>query len=145
MVVPPSNPHRGVLRDRPAVIVLNGKLHNELPDVAEVPSLVNHALQRLNAAIESGAARSDPTGVASDVASRLLAAHPFVDGNGRVARAVANWILERAGYRLTRDPQVFCRARQIEYFNVLAARPGFQSWNGFFQDLVADCYDAPVI
>lgn len=152
LVVPPSNPYRGRLRDRTAVIRLNGKVHNELPDVTDVPILVGDALQGLSAAIESGAAGSDPVGVASEIAFRLMEAHPFVDGNGRVARAVANWILERAGYRGTRDPQVFCRARQVEYYSALAARQGSPGhgvdsdrWRGFFEDLVADCYEAPAV
>lgn len=152
LVVPASNPYRGRLRDRPAVVRLNGKVHNELPDVTEVRILVDRALQSLSAAIDGGAARSDPVGVASEVAFRLMEAHPFVDGNGRVARAVANWILERAGYRGTRDTQVFCRARQVEYYEALAARQGAAGrgvdsdrWRGFFEDLVADCYEAPAV
>ena len=147
-VVPTSNPYRGGLRDRPAVITLNGQVHRELGGVTEAGTLADRALRKLESAIESGAAKTDAVGTACEIAFSLMEAHPFIDGNGRVARAVANWILQRAGYSLRCDPQTYCRRRQSEYYEALAERQASRDrgldqdrWRVFFQGLVQECYE----
>jgi len=47
---------------------------------------------------------------------RLVAIHPFVDGNGRTARLVMNLILMKNGY----PPAVIERAHRQQYYRVLA-------------------------
>jgi len=47
---------------------------------------------------------------------RLVAIHPFVDGNGRTARLVMNLLLMRHGY----PPTVIERIHRREYYRVLA-------------------------
>jgi Fic family protein len=109
-------------------------------------------LRALDAAVASGVAYSDPVVTASEILFRLLQAHPFVDGNGRVARAVANWVLQQGGYCLINDPRSYCREQKAAYYEALAIRQGLPPhsydpgpWNAFFSALVSDCYQPRVI
>jgi Fic/DOC family len=45
------------------------------------------------------AGSGSPSVLAAESVARLTDFHPFVDGNGRVARAIATWLLVRAGHR----------------------------------------------
>lgn len=56
-----------------------------------------------------------PIEVAARAHHRLVAIHPFVDGNGRTARLVMNLILMRAGY----PPTVIQRINRQQYVRVL--------------------------
>ena len=47
---------------------------------------------------------------------RLLAIHPFLDGNGRSARLVMNLLLLQTGY----PPTIIMRVNRRQYYNVLA-------------------------
>ena len=56
-----------------------------------------------------------PVELAAQAHHRLVAIHPFVDGNGRIARLVMNLVLFRYGY----PPTVILRANRLQYYQVL--------------------------
>jgi len=147
LLVPATNPGRGSVRDQPTVIWLNGVVIQTLPTAEEALTMVAGALQALEAAITSGAAEAKPVITSSEIVFRLLQAHPFMDGNGRLARAVGNWVLQAGGYSVVADPQRYCRKRKATYYESLAIRQGVPPhtpdpvpWNVFFAEVVADCY-----
>ncbi|NPV57080.1 MAG: Fic family protein [Anaerolineae bacterium] len=57
-----------------------------------------------------------PVAHAAQAHHRLVAIHPFVDGNGRTARLVMNLLLMRKGY----PPTIILRANRGQYYSVLA-------------------------
>jgi Fic family protein len=66
-----------------------------------------------------------PIGLAALAHQRLAAIHPFLEGNGRTARLVMNWLLMRAGY----PPAVIERAQRANYLRALAqADMGRGNW-----------------
>lgn len=58
---------------------------------------------------------SHPVVLAAVAHYRLVAIHPFIDGNGRTARLVMNLILMRAGY----PPTVIQKINRRQYYRVL--------------------------
>ena len=44
------------------------------------------------------AAQLHPVELAAQMHERLVTIHPFIDGNGRTARLVMNWLLRQKGY-----------------------------------------------
>jgi Fic family protein len=149
LLVPATNPHRGQVRDQRAFIWFDGVMRQELPGPRAATSMVAETLSDLEDAVASGATCLDPVGSASETAFRVLQAHPFMDGNGRVARALANWVLQNCGFHVIRDPRSYCRARDAAYYEALAIRQGVlpnssdtDPWCAFFGDLVAECYQS---
>jgi len=66
------------------------------PPSGDVPELVHELVAWLRTAAD----RHDPPVVAALAHLELVAIHPFNDGNGRLARAVARLVLVRHGYAL---------------------------------------------
>lgn len=82
------------------------------PEAWQVAPLMDGWADWLN-----GAARAwHPVERAACAHHRLVAIHPFVDGNGRTARLVMNLVLMRTGY----PPTVILRANRGQYYRVLA-------------------------
>jgi len=149
LLVPATNPYRGCIRDQAAVIWRNGLVVQTLPNTEDALAMAAGALQALEAAITVGVAEAKPVITGTEIVFRLLQAHPFMDGNGRVARAVGNWVLHAGGYSVVADPQSYCRKRKADYYESIALRQGVPSrrsdpvpWNIFFAELVGDCYRA---
>jgi len=82
------------------------------PAAIEVPPLMQEMVAWLNSAMAIGLHPVERTALAH---FRLVHIHPFIDGNGRVARLLMNLILLREGY----PPAVIRRDRRPEYYHAL--------------------------
>lgn len=149
LVVPTTNSLRGRLREGPAVIRLGGIACWHAPDAHAARILTTSSLEWLSGTLIEGGASISPVTWAAEAFFLLTDAHPFMDGNGRVARAVATWLLLRAGYGLGADPGAYMRERKHCCYHALAVRQGVGRicnpvpWTAFFEDLAAECYLAP--
>jgi hypothetical protein len=148
LVVPATNPHRGQLRSEPAYVWFNGVMRQELPTPTDAYKMIVATLRQLEDKMASGTVCLDPVDSAADIAFEVLRAHPFMDGNGRVARALAHWLLNQCGYRIIRDPRSYFREHDTFCYDALAIRqclPPRSSdagpWNAFFAGLVDYCYE----
>jgi len=72
-----------------------GEISFRPPPSVEVPFLIEDFLQWLNS---TATKEMHPVLQAGITHYELVRIHPFVDGNGRVARAIATWVLFREGY-----------------------------------------------
>ena len=81
------------------------------PESWQVPNLMTEWGEWL----ASEETTSHPVALAAQAHHRLVAIHPFIDGNGRTARLVMNLILMRAGY----PPTVIQRINRRQYYRVL--------------------------
>lgn len=144
------NPAAGQLRHGPGVIQLHGVVHRRLPPPDQARRLTSQALRWLdNIASEQHPAPSYRE-IAAEAVFRLADAHPFADGNGRVARAAGTWILTRGGYGTVVDPGIYFHERVDTCYSALAARQALTSnepdpapWQEFFRLVVAACFSVP--
>ncbi len=79
------------------------------PNSAKVPSLMDEMLAWLHTA------PLDATRIAVEAHYRLVTIHPFVDGNGRVARLLLNVLLMQSGY----PPIIVDNTLRKEYLTAL--------------------------
>jgi Fic family protein len=82
------------------------------PEAWEMPRLMSEWGDWLN----GPALTLHPVERAALAHHRLVAIHPFIDGNGRAARLVMNLLLMRQGY----PPTIILRANRRQYYRVLA-------------------------
>lgn len=80
-------------RYRTVQVFISGSQHVP-PNPAAVPAAMGGLVSWLRSA-EDG---TQPTALAAEFHARLVDIHPFVDGNGRTTRLVANLLLMRSGY-----------------------------------------------
>jgi Fic family protein len=77
---------------------------------------ITNLMTEWNDWVASGETSFHPVAFAAQAHHRLVAIHPFIDGNGRTARLLMNLLLMRRGY----PPTVILRANRRQYYSVLA-------------------------
>lgn len=98
-------------RYRTLPVQIMGTAHQP-PDAWQVPALMQEWGDWLNASAQE----LHPIERAALAHHRLVAVHPFIDGNGRTARLVMNLLLMRDGY----PPTIIMRANRSQYYRILA-------------------------
>jgi len=136
-----SQPRAIVALEEPGLAVADertGALLVKFPSDREVGPLVDDLLTWLNSA---HAAALHPVVRAAIFHQRFTAIHPFRDGNGRTARALATLILWRAGFPLeVLILQRILDERREAYVSALreADRGDLAGWVRFFVEAVRD-------
>lgn len=111
--------HRATMKDvvdvylgvyRPVQVYLGGSSYTP-PPPEHVPKLMRGFLQELN----RNPKKHDPIKLAALTHLDFESIHPFVDGNGRVGRLIANWVLLKNGY----PPIVIAKRERVRYFRIL--------------------------
>ncbi|MDD2748703.1 Fic family protein [Acidithiobacillus thiooxidans] len=72
--------------------------YREFPAPRSIPILMGQWLRMLNAALQGDLTDSEAVQVYADLHLILVTIHPFFDGNGRVARLIANVPVLHAGF-----------------------------------------------
>ena len=103
----------GQYRSLPVRIV--GAAH-EPPPAWDIPAQMDAWASWLQA--QAGV--TEPVSLAAMAHHKLVAIHPFIDGNGRTARLIMNLVLLRAGY----PPAIIARVNRRQYYRVLAQADG---------------------
>ncbi len=101
----------------------------KLPSAFRVPSLMKKLFIWYNNNRNMKVVR-----LAAEFHYRFVKIHPFIDGNGRIARLLANLILMRAGYPLIIIPIV----RRMEYINALKSTTSKKKFINFFAKIVLE-------
>ncbi len=139
LAVGPTCAGAGQLRMRPAGIRWCGVITFRAPPVEVARSQTSSYLRDLSTELQAPESARHPAALSAEAVARLTSSHPFADGNGRVARAVAAWLLLRAGFRQRSDASlgVYLEARLDEQFSTLRnvqANPW--GWHQLFYDAV---------
>ena len=105
--------HAGQYKTRPNSVITRYGDRFEYASPEETPALMADLVNWYNEAEQSG--KYSPLELAAIYHYRYIRIHPFEDGNGRIARLIANYILARHGY-----PMIVVRSRKKnEYLEAL--------------------------
>lgn len=115
-----------------SVETADGSIHNYAP-VEDVPAEMARYIKNINSGVFASA---HPVVQAAYAHYALVAIHPFADGNGRTARAVASVYF----YRAARIPLIVFSDQQELYWDALAAADGgsYLEFNAFIEDRALD-------
>lgn len=82
----------------------------KLPDAIKVPEILENLIKEIRNNSKN------PLVLAADAHYKLVAIHPFFDGNGRTARLLMNLILIQNGY----PPTIIKNSNRVKYINAIA-------------------------
>jgi Fic family protein len=106
----------------------NGDLVYLPPEAKDVPALMTELVQWIQSSEDEW-----PLPIVAGVAHyQFVTIHPFYDGNGRTARALATWILYRGGYDLGRffSLEEFYAQDLEGYYAALVTHPHHNYYEG---------------
>jgi Fic family protein len=98
------------------------------PEAKDVPMLMAELVEWLNSN-----EHETPVPILAGIAHyQFVTIHPFFDGNGRTARALATWVLYRGGYGLGRyyTLEEFYNQDLQGYYNALVTHPHHNYYEG---------------
>ena len=145
IIVGASTARAGQLRQTPAVIRWCGLITYRTPPVMTARSQTSRYLRDLAAELRGGSARH-PAALAAEAVACLTESHPFSDGNGRVARALATWLLLRSGFQRRTDGTLstFLDAHTDEDYSTLRNfRVSPWGWHQLFYDAALATFERP--
>jgi fido (protein-threonine AMPylation protein) len=142
--VPPGT--GGTLRYGSSIVRRRG-FANFVPPAAPTARADAEALvETLAQHLRTVRAQVPPAVLAAEAVARFTDLHPFADGNGRVARALASWLLVRAGYRSRPGSTLrdfFCQHGDEYYLTLRYHELDPWSWYQFFFDATLACFVPP--
>ncbi|HEY6315639.1 MAG TPA: Fic family protein [Streptosporangiaceae bacterium] len=139
-----STARAGQLRQTPAVIRWCGAITYRAPPVEAARSQTRHYLRGLAAELRERGAARHPAALAAEAVACLTKSHPFADGNGRVARALATWLLLRFGFQRRTDGTLstFLDAHLDEHYRTLRNfHVSPWGWHQLFYDAVLTTFE----
>jgi len=92
------------------VLTLSGEIHHYVPAI-----LVPEEMEKLITWYNENKLKMHPVELAALFHHKLVAIHPFTDGNGRISRLCMNYILMQKGY----PPAIIRNERRKEYYLAL--------------------------
>ena len=105
--------HAGLYKTRPNSVITRYGDRFEYASPQDTPSMMSDLVDWYNAAEKEG--KLTPVELAALFHYRYIRIHPFEDGNGRIARLMANYIMARHGW-----PMIVIRNRKkAEYLEAL--------------------------
>ena len=139
---------RGLFRDD-SVYIMSGRYKNseiiyEAPPASKVGMMMDEFISFVNSSLYS-----DPV-MAAIAHYYLVAIHPFEDGNGRVARIVSDYVMNRSNEGF---PSVFVsseiKKKQSEYYSILnrisaGSSMDITEWVAWFLERMIDSYVAAI-
>lgn len=140
----PATARAGQLRQTPAVIRWSGVITYRAPPVAAARSQASGYLRDLAAELQHATATRHPATLAAEAVATLTSSHPFADGNGRAARAVATWLLLRSGFQRRAEGTLstFLDAHLDEHYRALRnCQASPWGWHQLFYDAVLATFE----
>jgi fido (protein-threonine AMPylation protein) len=119
----------------------NGIVQWRPPPAIEALRLMRATLAWINSRVREGVTGTDARDCAARVLFQITDIHPFFDGNGRVARTLATWLLIKGGYALLMDPGSYCHQHRVAYYKALDSHSLDPTlWPKFFAQMVDYCF-----